>query len=174
MWRHVDVDALWTLVLALLRPRSFLGWPGMMGMENGCFFVVLWQAWYWRVCTLSGPPSTQRPWQLMGDWDRPSSCVSLRTLLKEFPVLCARAVRTSNLVHYFRCPCIWQFLFWVSGCCIWYENWILRETTFFVGAMLGTTVDTCSVSVLWWLWKNLHIFYVVADSFPETLLLHSV
>ena len=36
-----------------------------------------------------------------------------------------------------------------------FENWILRETTFFVGAMLGTTVDTCSASVLWWLWKNL-------------------
>ena len=26
---------LWTLVLALLGPTSFLGWPGMMGMENG-------------------------------------------------------------------------------------------------------------------------------------------
>ena len=54
----------------------------------------------------------------LGDWDRPSSCVSLRTLLKEFPVLCARAVRTWNLVHYFRCPCIWQSLFRVSGCCL--------------------------------------------------------
>ena len=31
----MDVDALWTLVLALLGPGSFLGWPGMMGMENG-------------------------------------------------------------------------------------------------------------------------------------------
>ena len=55
-----------------------------------------------------------------------------------------------------------------------FENWILRETTFFVGAMLGTTVDTCSASVLWWPWKTVHIFYVVADSFPEASLLHSV
>ena len=37
-----------------------------------------------------------------------------------------------------------------------FENWILRETTFFVGAMLGTTVDTCSASVLWWPWKTVH------------------
>ena len=29
-----------------------------------------------------------------------------------------------------------------------YEYWILREMTFFVGAMLGTIVDTCSASVL--------------------------
>ena len=36
-----------------------------------------------------------------GRLDRPSSCVSLRLLLKEFPVLCARAVRSWNLVHYF-------------------------------------------------------------------------
>ena len=35
----------------------------------------------------------------------PSSCVSLWMLLEEFPVLCARVVRTWNLVHYFRCPC---------------------------------------------------------------------
>ena len=47
----------------------------------------------------------------------PSSCVSLRTLLKEFPVLCARAVRTWNLGHYFRCPCFWQSLFRAPGCC---------------------------------------------------------
>ena len=35
-----------------------------------------------------------------------------------FPVLCARAVRTWNLVHYFLCPCFWQSLFRVSGCCL--------------------------------------------------------
>ena len=43
-----------------------------------------------------------------------------------------------------------------------------------MGAMLGTTVVTYSASVLWWLWKNVHIFYVVADSFLEASLLHSV
>ena len=39
-----------------------------------------------------------------------------------------------------------------SGClgvAYQYEYWIPREMTFFVGAMLGTTVDTCSASVLW-------------------------
>ena len=55
-----------------------------------------------------------------------------------------------------------------------FENWILRETTFFVGAMIGTTVHTVLRRVLRWLWNNLHIFYLVADSFPEALLLHSV
>ena len=72
-----------------------------------------WQARYWRVRFFSGPPSTPRPWH----WDRPSSCVSLRLLLKVFPLLCARAVRTWNLVHHFRCPCIWQSLFRACGCC---------------------------------------------------------
>ena len=33
-----------------------------------------------------------------------------------FPVLCARAVRTLNLVHYFHCPRFWQSLFRVSEC----------------------------------------------------------
>ena len=37
-------------------------------------------------------------------------------------------------------------------------------------ALLGSTVDTCSASVLWWLWTNLHIFHVAADSNPEVLL----
>ena len=32
--RHVDVVAFWTLVLALLGPRSFLGRFGMMGTEH--------------------------------------------------------------------------------------------------------------------------------------------
>ena len=35
----------------------------------------------------------------------PLSCVSLRMLLEEFPFLCARVVRTWNLVLCFRCPC---------------------------------------------------------------------
>ena len=47
----------------------------------------------------------------------PSSCVSLRLLWEGFPVLCAPAVRTCNLVHYFRCPWQWQFLFRASECC---------------------------------------------------------
>ena len=100
----MDVDALWTLVLALLGPRSFLGWPGMMGMENGMgeaasrcpvASVVLSSAYsLWSTLYTETMAA-------LGDWDRSSSCVSLRTLLKEFPVLCARAVRSWNLVHYF-------------------------------------------------------------------------
>ena len=35
-----------------------------------------------------------------------------------------------------------------------YENWIFREITVFVGAILGSTVATCSASVLWWVWTN--------------------
>ena len=97
-----------------------------------------------------------------------------RLLLKEFPVPCARAVRAWNLVHYFRVLVSGSHCSGCLGVAFEYENWILRETTFFVGAMLGTTADTCSASVLWWLWKNVHIFYVVADSFPEALLLRSV
>ena len=54
------------------------------------------------------------------------------------------------------------------------ENWNFWEMTFFVGAMLGTTLDTCPASVLCWLWTNFSIFYVAADSDPEAFFLHSV
>ena len=47
----------------------------------------------------------------------PGGWFSLRTLLEEFLVLRARAVRTWNLVRCFRCPCFWQSLFQASGCC---------------------------------------------------------
>ena len=81
----------------------------------------------------------------------PSSCASLRLLLEEFPVHCARAVRTLNLVHYFRVLVSGSHFSGCLGVADEYDNWILREMTFFVGAMLGSTVDTCSASVLW-LW----------------------
>ena len=70
---------------------------------------------------------------------------------KVFPVPCARAVRTWNFVHYFPCPGSGSHC---SGCLMLLMSskiGFLRETTFFVGAMLGSTVDTCSASVLW-LW----------------------
>ena len=54
-----------------------------------------------------------------------------------------------------------------------YGNLILREMTFLRGCNAWFSVDICSASVLWWLWKNLHSFYVMADSFPDALLLHS-
>ena len=39
-----------------------------------------------------------------------------------------------------------------------------------VGAILGSTVDTCSASVLWWLWTNCTHFFVAADSNLPVLL----
>ena len=104
----------------------------------------------------------------------PSSCVSLRELLEAFPHLCARAVRTWNLVHYFSVPVSGSHCSGRLGVALGCENWIFREMTSFVVAMLGTTVDTCSASVLRGLWKNLHISYVAADLISEALLLHSV
>ena len=50
--------------------------------------------WFWRVRFLSGPPSHGDHGSFFGDWDVPSSCVSLRRLSEVCPVLCARAVRT--------------------------------------------------------------------------------
>ena len=76
--------------------------------------------------------TTPRPWQLLGDWDRPSSCVSLRLLLKVFPLLCARAVRTWNLVHFLRVLVSGSHCSGCLGVADEYEDWILRETTFFV------------------------------------------
>ena len=38
------------------------------------------------------------------------------------------------------------------------ENWISREMSISVGAMLGSTVDTCYASVLGWLWMNFTLF----------------
>ena len=60
----------------------------------------------------------------------PSSCASLRLLLEEFPVQCARAVRTLNLVHYFRVLVSGSHRSGCLGVADEYENWILRETTF--------------------------------------------
>ena len=53
------------------------------------------------------------------------------------------------------------------------EIWILREMSISVGAMLGSTVDTCSASVRGF-GRISHIFYVATDSDPEAFLLHSV
>ena len=93
----------------------------------------------------------------------PSSCVSLQELFEAFPDLCARAVRTWNLVHYFSVPVSGSHCSGRLGVAFGSEDWIFREMSSFVVAMLGTTVDTCSASVLRGLWKNLHIFFVAAD-----------
>ena len=89
----------------------------------------------------------------LGDgWDGASSCVSPRMLLKVFPALRARAVRT--WVHYFRVPVSGSHCSGRLGVAYECENWNFRKMTFFVGAILGSTVDTCSSSVLWLLCKN--------------------
>ena len=84
----------------------------------------------------------------------PSSCASPRMLLIAFPVLCARAVPTWNLVHYFRVLVSDSHCSGRLGVAHDCENWIFREMTFFVVAILGSTRDTCSASVLRWLWMN--------------------
>ena len=63
----------------------------------------------------------------------PSSCVSLRMLLEEFPVLCSRVVRTWNLVHYFRVPASGSHCSGRLGVAYEYENWIFWEMTSFRG-----------------------------------------
>ena len=92
-----------------------------------------------------------------------------------FPVLCARAVRTWNMAHYFLCPRFWQSLFRVSGCCL-----CVRK--------LDSSGDDFSSWVQCLVQQWIHVlrqysggfgriytvFYVMADSFPEALLLHSV
>ena len=71
-------------------------------MGCGCFFMVtvadvvlasavsLWSTLFQLITASLGEAGTM-----------PSSCASLRLLFEEFPVHCARAVRTLNLVHYF-------------------------------------------------------------------------
>ena len=99
-----------------------------------------------------------------GGWDGSSSCVSLRLLSEEFPVLCARAVRTWNLVHYFRVPVSGTPCSGRLGVAHEYENWILREMTVFVGSGYMFCVSTLVAR------RISHIFYVAADSNPEVLL----
>ena len=47
------------------------------------------------------------------------------------------------------------------------ENWIFREMSVFLGAMLGSTVDTVYESTLTF-GRIAHIFYVAADSNPDS------
>ena len=103
----------------------------------------------------------------------PSSCVSLRMLLEEFPVLCARVVRTWNLVHYFvvLVPAVTDTGVWVL--LLSTENWIFREMSVFLGAMLGSTVDTVYASTLAF-GRTAHIFTLRQTRILTAFLLHSV
>ena len=148
-------------------PRRRLSWRVSSRMQPGCgcSFPVVGGNFWARV---------QKSGGLGEGWDGASSCVSPRQLLEAFPDLCARAVRTWNLVHYFSVPVSGSHCSRRLGVAVGCENWIFREMASFVVAMLGTTVDKCFASVLRGLWKHLHISYVAADSISEALLLHSV
>ena len=113
-----------------------------------------WQAWYWRVRFLSRPPSYPDDHGSFGEaGTMPSSCASPRRLLEEFPVLCARAVRTWNLVHF--------SVDFVPG-----SHCSGRLGVTFENGKLDFTGDVCfrgcntwfdsgyTATVLWWLWTN--------------------
>ena len=79
-----------------------------------------------------------------------SSCVSLRWLSKNILFKSLLALPAlGNTVHYFLLASYLAVTCSVSGCCIW-----CQRVGFFgrccdsLGAMLGSTVDTCSASVL--------------------------
>ena len=91
------------------------------------------RAWCWRV-RLSGPPSHPDDHGSLGvAGTGPSSCVSLRVLLKVFLVLCARAVRTWNLVHYFCVPASGSHCSGRLGVAHEYDDGIFREMPLFRG-----------------------------------------
>ena len=81
--------------------------------------------------------------------------VSLRRLSESLSFLVAVCVvRNWNLVHYFLYASYLAVTFPVCGCCIWSTALDFREILqLLVGAFLGSTVDTCSASVLG-VWKN--------------------
>ena len=74
-----------------------------------------------------------------------------------------------NMVHYSFTILYLAVTCSVSGCSLRKtEHWILREMTWSLGAMLDSTVDTYSASVLGWLLEEFHDFLRDwADSVPE-------
>ena len=70
----------------------------------------------------------------------PSSCVSLRLLVEEFRRVFLRSSPLSLLLAVI-VPGVWVLLRST-------ETWIFREMFISVGAMLCTTVDTCSSGAL--------------------------
>ena len=93
-------------------------------------------------------PLHRRSWRPFGDWDGPSSCVSPRMLLENFlsfalalfalEIWCFISI---ILVSGSQCSSVWVLL--MSA-----KIGIFDKCLFFVGAILGSTVDTCSASVL--------------------------
>ena len=73
------------------------------------------------------------------------------------------------------CPCFWQSLFRVSGCCLCVRKLDSSGDDFssWVQCLVQQRIHVLR-QYSGGFWKNVHIFYVVADSFPEALPLHSV
>ena len=96
----------------------------------------------------------------------PPSHVSLRRLQEEFPFLrfLLTLIALGNLVHYFLIPSHLAVTRHVTVCCMWNtEIRILREILRLFGAMFGSTVDTCTASVLGAFGRITHIFYNEVD-----------
>ena len=168
----------WTLVLALLRPRSFLARSGMMGMGTTCGEAApswsSWHVWYWRVRILSGPQSYPDDHAALGRLGR---AIVLRQLTDALGrISCPWRSRCSHLESgaLFPCPSIWHSLFWASGCCF------LSTRIGFFGRLLFSWVQYL---VRQWIHtlrqyfggygRISHIFCVAADLDPEAFLHHS-
>ena len=111
--------------------------------------MVLVASVYWRVRILSGPPS--RP-TIMAASGRLGQALVMRQSTVAFEsissLLCSR---NSHLESDALLPCVPVSGSHCSarlGVDCENENWDFREMPFFVGAILGLTVDTCSASVL--------------------------
>ena len=92
-------------------------------------------------------------------------------LFEEFPLFCDRAVRAWNLVHYF--PLTLYLAVIVLG--VWeYGNFFFGEVSVFVGAILSSTVVTCSATVLWWLLTDFTHFLRCARFESQSVALPSV
>ena len=125
-----------------------------------------WQARYWRVRFLSGPPSHGDH----GSFLETGTCPRHASVYGGFEkfVLSFALARLAREIWYIISVVLYLAVI-VLG--VWVllrstENWILREMTFFVGAMLGSAVDTVHASTL--AFRSIsHIFYVAADSIPD-------
>ena len=106
-------------------PRDGSAGQVLHGCSWRCVDAVPW----WWVETSGLGTRSLVAWVMAGTG--PLSCASPRMLLEAFPVLCARAVRTWNLVHYFRFPVSGSHCSGRLGVAYDCENWIFREMTFF-------------------------------------------
>ena len=91
--------------------------PGVLASIHGCF----WK----NFSSLGDSAQAVRTWRL----GRP--LVSVRMLMKEFPLLCVRAIRTWNLVHYYRVPVSGSHCSGRLGVAYGHENWNFREIHLF-------------------------------------------